>query len=103
MNNKVFDPISSNLSFDQVIDTIRKYANGGEEVNVISNGTDKVGTIVFKKLAIFQSNFFFVFVTVAELDGRCSVLVTVKERQEGLIQMSWGKKEKIYKDIQNLI
>lgn len=95
----------SKYRFEQILTKLRNYA-GSVDVQSgykLASGVE-VGNMVIEKFSFRNGNFMIIVINVVD-DGAepAKVFLTIKERQEGLINFSFGKKEKIKNEIINLL
>lgn len=99
------ETISSPYTIEECNTRLETYANC---IDVYSNIKTDNGThiinMMFEKLSLRNGNFMVVFVNlVSENDNGTEVFFTIKERQEGFINFSFGKKQKIINQLTELL
>lgn len=95
----------SKYEFDQIISRLQGYA-GSVEVQSryrLDSGVE-VGNLLIEKFSFRNGNFMIVVINVVDDKSEpAKVFLAIKERQEGLINCSFGKKEKIKNEIKSLL
>lgn len=95
----------SKYEFEEIINKLQAYA-GSIEVQSryrLDSGVE-VGNLMIEKFSFRNGNFMIVVINVvADHNELPKVFLTIKERQEGLINFSFGKKEKIKNEIKSLL
>ncbi len=97
--------LHSSLSIQTCKDKIESYANGIELYsNVTTDNGVEITNYIFEKYSLRNANFITIYMNmVAENDKGTEIFFSLKERQEGLLNFSFGKKQKLIKEITELL
>lgn len=99
------ETINSPYSIEECNAKLETYANGIDVYSHLKtdNGTQIIN-MMFEKLSLRNGNFMIIFVNlVAENNHGTTVFFTIKERQEGFINFSFEKKQKIINQLTELL
>ncbi len=97
--------IESKYKFEEIMNKLEVYAGSVEVKSMykLDSGV-QVGNLVIEKFSLRNANFMIIVLNVVDDNVESpKVFLTIKERQEGLINFSFGKKEKIRKEMISLV
>lgn len=106
-NKNVFE---SSYTIEEIVYILEKHINdkalGSLEIESsykFDSGV-KVANLLLERYSFRNSNFMMIMINVVdEGSGFSKVFLNVKERSQGILSVSWGKKEKIEKEITELL
>lgn len=95
---------TTSKKIEECRELVNTYVNGMEFYSDIkmSNGTQVINCI-FEKFSFRNTNFMTIYMNIVSEDDKTEVFFAIKERQEGFLTFSLGKKKKLTEEIKRLL